>query len=119
MPITGPVRVVAADTLDIEIDGQRVGVGVAGIVGPDANSTCGLEAIGAAKALVAEGIVLQEDLALAAMDAKRRRVYRVELTSGRSFAEELVRAGYAWPDPKAEKALERLSIVGAATEARS
>ena len=61
---------------------------------------------------------LQEELGLPTLSKRLLRVYRVNLPSGLSLAEELVRRGYAWPDPDAGAALERLSILGAATEAR-
>jgi endonuclease YncB( thermonuclease family) len=119
MPVTGPVRVIEADTLEIEVDGRRLGVAVAGIVAPAGNTECGREAIAVAQVLVADGIELQEDLGLPSVDKRLRRVYRVALPSGRSLAEELVLAGYVRPDPHATAALERLSIVGAAAEARA
>lgn len=118
MPVTGPVRVVEADTLEIQADGRRVGIAVAGIVAPPGNTACGREAIAATQMLVADGVELQEDLGLPTIDRRHLRVYRVSLSSGRSLAEELARGGYAWPDPDAGAALERLSILGAATEAR-
>jgi endonuclease YncB( thermonuclease family) len=118
MPVTGSVRVIDADTLEVDVDGRRVGIAVAGIIAPQGNTACGREAIEATQMLVANGIELFEDLGLPAMDKRRRRVYRVSLSSGRSLAEELTRGGYAWPDPDAGAALEYLSIVSAATEAR-
>ena len=118
MPVTGPVRVIDAATLEIEVDGRRLGVAVAGIIAPPGNTPCGREAAAAAQELVAGGIELQEDLGLPSINKRLLRVYRVSLPSGGSLAEELVRSGYAWPDPDARAALERLSILGAATEAR-
>lgn len=118
MPVTGPVRVIEADTLEIQVDGRRLGVAVAGIVAPPGNTACGRAAIAATYALVADGVELQEDLGLPTLNKRLLRVYRVSLSAGRSLAEELVRGGYAWPDPDAGAALERLSILGAATEAR-
>jgi endonuclease YncB( thermonuclease family) len=118
MPVTGRVRVVEADTLEVQVDGRRVGVAVAGIVVPPGNTACGREAIAATKVLVEDGVELYEDLGLPTIDGRLLRVYRVSLSSGRSLAEELARGGYAWPDPNAGTALERLSILGAATEAR-
>lgn len=119
MPVTGPVRVIEANTLEIQVDGRRVGVAVAGIVAPPGNTLCGLKAIAEAEKLVAEGIELQEDLGLPTVNKRLLRVYRVSLASGRSLAEELALSGYAWPDPDATAALERLSILGAADAART
>jgi hypothetical protein len=118
MPVTGPVRVIEANTLEIQVDGRRVGVAVAGILAPPGNTACGLEAIAAAEELVADGIELQEDLGLPTINKRLLRVYRVSLASGRSLAEELALGGYAKPDPDAKTALEHLSILGAADAAR-
>ena len=105
MPVTGFVRVIEADTLEIEVDGRRMGIAVAGIIGPPGNTSCGLEAIHAAESLVADGIELQEDLGLPTVSKRLLRVYRVNLRSGRSLAEELKLAVFARPDPNSSKAL--------------
>ena len=56
MPVTGSVRVIDADTLEVDVDGRRVGVAVAGIIAPQGNTACGREAIEATQMLVANGI---------------------------------------------------------------
>ena len=115
--VTGPVRVIAADTLEIHIDGRRVGVAIAGIVVPPPNTTCGREAAAAAQALAMDGIELHEDLAIAPFDRRMLRIYRVFDRAGRSLAEELARSGYALPDENTPSALDRQRILAAAAEA--
>jgi endonuclease YncB( thermonuclease family) len=118
MPVTGPVRVIEADTFEIEVNGSRVAVAVGAIVAPAGNTECGREAIAAAQELVADGIELHEDLGLPTIDSRHRRVYRVTLAGGGSLAEQLVMRGYAKPAPEAVKASEWPSLEGAAAEAR-
>ena len=43
MPVAGFVRAIDTDTLEIEVDGRRMGLAVAGIVAPAGNTECGLE----------------------------------------------------------------------------
>jgi endonuclease YncB( thermonuclease family) len=115
--VTTPVRVIEADTLEVFIDGKRVGVAIAGIAGPPGNTPCGRQAAAAVQALVAEGLELEEDLGLPAFDRRLLRVYRVFDRRGLSIAEELARRGFAIPDERAAAALDRPAIVAAAAEA--
>jgi endonuclease YncB( thermonuclease family) len=115
--VTGPVRVIEADTLEVFIDGRRVGVTIAGIAVPPGNVACGRQAAALVQSLVEGGIELQEDYALPTFDRRRLRVYRVFDRTGRLIAEELARAGFALPDERAPTALDRATILAAAAEA--
>jgi endonuclease YncB( thermonuclease family) len=63
--VRGFVRVIDGDTLDVNIDGQRVAVGLLGVRAPQANTECGIEATKALQALVKGGLRLEEDNTLA------------------------------------------------------
>jgi len=115
--VTGPIRVIEADTLEVHIEGRRVGVAIAGIVVPQGNTACGRKGIAALQTLVAGGVELHEDLALRPFDRRLLRVYRVFDRAGHSLAEELTRTGFALPDESARAALDRLVILAAAAEA--
>jgi len=115
--VNGFVRVIEADTLEVTINGTRVGVLIAGITAPPGNTPCGRAAIKATQALVAGGVELQEDLALPAFDRRLLRIYRVVNPSGRLVSEELARSGFAVPASEMAKGLDRQLIEGAAAEA--
>jgi endonuclease YncB( thermonuclease family) len=115
--VQGPVRVVEADTLEVHLNGHRVGVAIAGIVVPPPNTPCGREAAAAAQALAADGVELHEDLAISPFDRRSLRVYRVFDRAGRSLAVELARSGYALSDENTPGALDRQLILAAAAEA--
>jgi endonuclease YncB( thermonuclease family) len=116
--VPGPVRVIEADTLEVWLDGSRVGVGVIGIKAPPGNTACGREAIKAASQLVADGIWLEEDLTLPSIDKRKRRMYRVSTASGQSLAQDLARAGLAGVESADTSALEFLDIAAAENDAK-
>ena len=98
--VPGPVRVIEGDTLEVFVDGTRVGVRVIGIKAPPGNTPCGREAIAATQALVSDGIYLDEDLLLPTIESRRKlRLYRVTTSNGRLLAEQLAEAGLAAEEP--------------------
>jgi len=115
--VSGFVRVIEADTLEVYLDGARVGVVIAGITGPPGNTACGRSAIAATRALVAGGVELQEDLALPTFDKRLLRIYRVVNAAGQLVSEELTRAGFAVPANQMANGLDRQLVEGAAAEA--
>jgi endonuclease YncB( thermonuclease family) len=116
--VNGPIRVIEADTLEVWIDGTRVGVGVIGITAPPGNTACGKEAIRTAADLTSGGILLEEALGLPAFDRRSRRMYRVITSNGRELGIELALAGLAAADPSAKAAQEFSSIHAAEQDAR-
>jgi endonuclease YncB( thermonuclease family) len=117
--VDAPVRVVAPDALEVQIDGRRVGVRIAGIVVPSGKSRCGAQAMAMLRELVTDGVVLYEDPAIPPFDARNLRTYRVITLAGQSVAEHLAAAGYASEDPNVPAALEWPVIVGAAAAAKA
>jgi len=93
--ISGFVRVIEGDTLEVSINGRRVGVGVVGIKALRGNSPCGKQSISLAYQLLPGRLTLQEDPLVSAFDARKRRMYRVLMPNGRPLAVELARAGLA------------------------
>jgi endonuclease YncB( thermonuclease family) len=117
LSVRGFVRVIEGDTLEVRINGARVGIAIAGITTPAGNTPCGRAAINATQELVAGGVDLEEDLALPTFDNRLLRIYRVVDASGRLVSEELARAGFAVPSPQMRNALDRPLVEGAAAEA--
>ncbi len=117
--IGGPVRVIEGDTLEVNIQGRRVGVGIVGIVAPAGNTDCGRDAISFVYDIVSEGVELEEDPGVPAFDAANRRMYRVVgLRDKTSIALALATAGLARADPRAQMALEHAEIAAAEAAAR-
>jgi endonuclease YncB( thermonuclease family) len=119
LSVSGRVRVIEADTLEVSVDGNRLAVGVVGIKAPPANTACGREAIGATTKMVADGILLDADPRLPSFDSRARRRYRVTTSNGRSVAVELALAGLATADRSDANALDYSAIVAAQEEAKS
>ena len=118
--VTGPVRVIEADTLEVSVDGRRVGVGIVGIIAPPGNTDCGKQAIQFAYSLLDSGLELEEDQAVPAFDEAKRRMYRVRrLPSRESVAVAIAAAGFANADPKAQNAIDQAEVVAAAANARA
>ena len=90
----GFVRVIDGSTLEVSIDGKRVGVGVLGIDPPPYGTSCGDAAKAQLQAYVGRGVTLRDDPANV-LDARKRRMYQVNLADGRSAALTLVSAGLA------------------------
>ncbi|HEY3062089.1 MAG TPA: PQQ-dependent sugar dehydrogenase, partial [Chloroflexota bacterium] len=114
--VRGFVRVVDADTLDVNIQdaqgqSQRVAVGLVGIQAPQGNTACGKQAIQDLKALVKGGLRLEEDSTIA-VDGRNRRMFRGVTLDGRAIADELVRNGHGRWDGRGEqgRAIERNEV---------
>jgi glucose/arabinose dehydrogenase/endonuclease YncB( thermonuclease family) len=100
--VRGFVRVIDGDTLDVNIDGQRVAVGLIGVRAPQGNTECGIQATKHLQSLVKGGLRLEEDTTLA-IDGRLRRMYRPVALDGRAIDEELVRNGFAKTDGKGDR----------------
>jgi glucose/arabinose dehydrogenase len=92
--VSGYVRVIDGETIEAQIRGRRVAIGLIGIAAPQGNTACGKLATKALQQLVQGGMHLEEDQTLG-FDNRRRRLY-YGLTLGKSsITAELVRAGLA------------------------
>ena len=105
--VHGFVRVVDADTLDVNIldaqgQSQRVAVGLIGVQAPQGNTACGKEAIQDLKTLVKGGLRLEEDSTIA-VDGRNRRMFRGVSLDGRPIADALVRNGHGRWDGRGEQ----------------
>ncbi len=92
--VKGYVRVIDGDTIEAQIRGRRVGIGLIGIAAPQGNTACGKLATKALQQLVQGGLNLEEDQTLA-FDGRRRRLYYALTLGKKSVTAELVRAGLA------------------------
>jgi endonuclease YncB( thermonuclease family) len=119
LSVSGGLRVIEADTLEVWVEGARLAVGVIGIKAPPGNTPCGREAIAVAARMVADSVLLDTDPRLPLFDKRFRRLYRVTTADGRSLATELVYAGLATAEPSDAAALDYSDIVAAQTDARS
>ncbi len=95
--LVGYIRVIQGDTMDARNAQGRVGIGVIGVKAPNGNTLCGKEATAFTEELVSDGVQLYEEPGLV-LDARKRRMYYVMSSDGRSVAEELVTAGLARAD---------------------
>jgi endonuclease YncB( thermonuclease family) len=117
--VPGPIRVIEADTLEVWVDGSRVGVKVIGIKAPPGNTACGREAIKVVSQLLADGIWLDEDLNLPSIEDRRKlRKYRVTTADGRSLAQELAREGFSNVEPEDDAAREFVDIQASENDAK-
>jgi len=118
--ITGPVRVIEADTLEVYIRGARVGVRIAGIRVPQGNTPCGRAASAALREMLSSGAVLDEERRLPLLDEKQHlRLFRVTTPSGRPVAAELALAGLAAVNPGHADAVDFPEIIGNQQDAQS
>jgi hypothetical protein len=118
--ITDSIRVIEADTLEVLIEGRRVGVGLVGVKGPAGNTACGRQAIAALYQLLAAGIELHDDARMPTFDSRHRRMFRVAIRPTRaSAAVTLARAGLVRADPAALEAAEHAEIAAAEMDARA
>jgi endonuclease YncB( thermonuclease family) len=113
--VSAPVRVIEGDTLDVNVEGERTGVGLIGISAPPGNTACGREAIAQLRLLAHDGIDLVEDASIV-FDERGRRMYYAFTPDGRSIALELVQAGVVRADGTGREA-QQLAEAGA--EARA
>src|SRR5947209_14554975 len=114
--VNGFIRVVDADTLDVNItdatgQSQRVAVGLVGVQSPMPNTDCGKQAIQDLKALAKGGLRFEEDSTIA-MDGRNRRMFRAVTLDGRQVADELVHNGHARWDGRGvfSRALEQAEM---------
>jgi endonuclease YncB( thermonuclease family) len=110
--ITGPVRVIDGDTIEIYVDGRQMAVGILGVKVPPANTSCGRRAAQFTQDLLnGDGrgapITLRfEEDNTHAFDARKRRMYYLKLPGGVSAAAALVAAGFAEPDGNGNESTE-------------
>jgi glucose/arabinose dehydrogenase/endonuclease YncB( thermonuclease family) len=93
--ITGPVRAIDGDTIEVNIDGSRVGVRLIGVDAPRANTECGKVAASQLQAVVREGLRLEEDTGLVFNEQGLRLYYALERNNANSVAKKMVEAGVA------------------------
>lgn len=119
--VTGPVRVIEADTLEVSIRGARVGVRIAGIRVPRGNTECGRQASAALRKMLSSGAFLDREVRLPPIDVNTGwlRVYRVTTPAGRPVAAELARAGLAIADAAAADAVDFPEIAAGQADAKS
>jgi endonuclease YncB( thermonuclease family) len=117
--VTGPVRVIDGDTLEIYLDGRRTGIAIAGVKAPPGNSACGRRAAAMLRELTSGVFELHEETTLLAFDRRLRRVYRIVAASGMSIGEELARRGVVLPDTASAAATGYPAIAAAAAQARA
>ena len=112
--VTGPVRVIDGDTLEVDINGSRVGVDLIGVDTPQGNTRCGKLATAQLQAMVADGVRLEEEPNLT-FDQRGLRLYKaVEPSNRSSVAKKLVRAGVAKVDKKGKESAELAKAQGQA-----
>ena len=113
------IRVIEADTLEVYVDGQRLGIGVVGIKAPPGNTPCGKQAIAAVYQLLEGTTFFDVDIKGPKLDKRYRRLYRVTTSGGQSLAAELARAGLATPEQADEaNQADITDIVAASNDAR-
>jgi len=100
---TGFPSVIEGDSLDLQLYGNRVAVGIIGVDAPRGNSSCGKAASKVTRQLLGSDLYLQEDLNFT-FDSRKRRMYYVYTKDGRSVARELARNGLAHANGKGKEA---------------
>jgi endonuclease YncB( thermonuclease family) len=119
LEITGPVRIIDGDTLEVYLNGRQTAIGILGIKARRANTSCGQRAARFTQSLLNPvnksdapvTLRFEEDLEHT-FDARKRRMYYLKLPGGVSAAVALVRAGLADPDGTGEERLD-LSLAAA------
>src|SRR5258708_7599344 len=86
--VTGSIRVIDGDTLDVHINGKEIALGLLGIDAPMGNSDCGKQATALLQSLVKNGLHLDEDLSFT-LDSRKRRLYYALTPDGKSVASAL------------------------------
>jgi glucose/arabinose dehydrogenase len=115
LDIDGYVRVIDGDTIEVSVNGTRMGVGILGLAAPPVNTPCGRQAADALQALLAGGARLEEEPGQF-LDKRGRRLYRVRTRDGRSVGQELAQRGLA---RAGEIGQERAAFAAAAATARA
>jgi endonuclease YncB( thermonuclease family) len=115
LPISGFVRVIDGDTLEIYVGGRQTAVGIIGIKAPRGNSSCGKSSAQFLRALLMPQPVLRlvEDLDYT-FDARKRRLYYLRLPGNASAAVAMARAGFVTP---VREGVEADDVAAAAAEA--
>ena len=108
------VRVIDGNTVEVAVQGGRLGIGLIGVRAARGNSECGRHATRALWQLSAAGLLFEED-AEGIPHEKYRRLYYAFTADGRSVAEHLVLAGLARADGRGR---ERAVPAAAENEAR-
>jgi endonuclease YncB( thermonuclease family) len=103
--ITGPIRVIDGDTLEVYIEGRQSGLGIIGIRAPMGNTACGKAALAHLRGLIARGMRLDEDPQIG-YDARKRRMYYVKTPAGLSVAVQMARSALALPTNEGVEANE-------------
>ena len=98
LTVRGPVRVIEGDTLEVSLNGTRVGVRIPGIKVPRGNTPCGRQASAAMRELLSSGAILDDENQLSPRDNRGLSLFRVTTAGGRPVAAELVAAGLAIAD---------------------
>jgi endonuclease YncB( thermonuclease family) len=115
----GFVRVIDGDSVEIYVNGSRIGIGIVGIRTPMGNTPCGQDATGYLWSLLSTPPVrFEEDPVAAAFDRRKRRMYRVVLHDGRSAAVVMAQAGYAMPTGEGIETNEIAAALGRAHRSR-
>ncbi|MDQ6834071.1 MAG: PQQ-dependent sugar dehydrogenase, partial [Chloroflexota bacterium] len=96
------MRVIDGNTFETLINGSQVGVALVGIDVAQGNTACGREATKQLEALVAGGNLTLEEDSTVAFDAHKQRVYFARTKDGRAVSQELVKAGVARANGRAE-----------------
>jgi endonuclease YncB( thermonuclease family) len=115
----GFVRVVDGDSVEIYVNGSRIGIGIVGIRTPMGNTSCGQDATGYLWSLLSTPPVrFEEDPVAAAFDRRKRRMYRLVLHDGRSAAVVMAEAGYAMPTGEGIETNDIAAALGRANRSR-
>jgi endonuclease YncB( thermonuclease family) len=113
------VRVIDGDTVEIYINGHQTGIGIVGIKAPEGNTPCGRQASAyLAQLLSTKKVRLEDDPITPAFDKKKRRMFRLVLSDGRSAAVALAEGGFARPDGGGIEANDIAAAAGRANSAR-
>jgi endonuclease YncB( thermonuclease family) len=119
LTVRGPVRVIEGDTLEVSINGMRVGVRIPGITVPRGNTPCGRQASAAMRELLSSGALLDDEIRLSPRDNRGLSQLRVTNAAGRAVAAELAAAGLAIADSANENAADFPEILAAQSNAQN
>jgi endonuclease YncB( thermonuclease family) len=119
LTVSGPVRVIEGDTLEVSVRGVRVGVRIAGIRVPPGNTECGRQASAAVRQLLSSGARLDEEHRLPLVSNRLLRVFRVTTADGRPVAAELTLAGLAVAEPADGEASDYPAILAGQADAQN
>jgi glucose/arabinose dehydrogenase/endonuclease YncB( thermonuclease family) len=89
------VRVIDGDTIEADLNGNRVGIGLVGIAVLPGNTECGQQALTFLESALEKGVRLEEDPNVEFDGRGRRMYYAVDPITRQSIALQLVKAGLA------------------------